>query len=189
MQVSGRYAQELASRGFLTIAFDPAYYGESGGTPRDMNSIDSCVECYQAAVDYLSNLENVDSEKIGIIGICGWGGYALQTACIDTRIKATVCSTMYNMSRVACKGYFDEQDNEESRYNAEEETLMLSEEYKKRAQRELEFIDVKAVEKHEYEELEAIIKNKDDEIKLLNDEIKDLKRERKKQEKETDYLN
>ena len=123
-----------------------------------MNSIDSCVECYQAAVDYLSNLENVDSEKIGIIGICGWGGYALQTACIDTRIKATVCSTMYNMSRVACKGYFDEQDNEESRYNAEEETLMLSEEYKKRAQRELEFIDVKAVEKHEYEELEA--KNK-----------------------------
>ena len=183
MQVSGRYAQELASRGFLTIAFDPAYYGESGGTPRDMNSIDSCVECYQAAVDYLSNLENVDSEKIGIIGICGWGGYALQTACIDTRIKATVCSTMYNMSRVACKGYFDEQDNEESRYNAEEETLMLSEEYKKRAQRELEFIDVKAVEKHEYEKLEAIIKNKDDEIKLLNDEIKDLKRERKKTRK------
>ena len=70
-QVSGRYAQEMASRGFLTIAFDPAYYGESGGTPRDMNSIDSSVECYQAAVDYLSNLDIVDSEKIGIIGICG----------------------------------------------------------------------------------------------------------------------
>ena len=116
-QVSGRYAQEMASRGFLTIAFDPAYYGESGGMPRNMNSIDSCVECYQAAVDYLSNLENVDSEKIGIIGICGWGGYALQTASLDTRIKATLTSTMYDMSRVASYGYNDIND-EDTRYNA-----------------------------------------------------------------------
>ena len=116
-QVSGRYAQEMASRGFLTIAFDPAYYGESGGLPRYMNSIDSCVECYQAAVDYLSNLEIVDGEKIGIIGICGWGGYALQTASLDTRIKATVTSTMYDMSRVASYGYNDIND-EDARYNA-----------------------------------------------------------------------
>ena len=116
-QVSGRYAQEMASRGFLTIAFDPAYYGESGGMPRNMNSIDSCVECYQAAVDYLSNLDNVDSEKIGVIGICGWGGYALQTASLDTRIKATLTSTMYDMSRVVSYGYNDIND-EDTRYNA-----------------------------------------------------------------------
>ena len=119
-QVSGRYAQEMAARGFLTIAFDPSYYGESGGLPRYMNSIDHCVEDYQAAIDYLSNLENVDKEKIGIIGICGWGGYALQTASLETRIKATLTSTMYDMSRVTAFGYNDVND-ENTRYKAREE--------------------------------------------------------------------
>jgi len=116
-QSSGLYAQEMAERGFLTIAFDPSYTGESSGEPRYMNSPDINVEDFQSAVDFLSNLENVDSEKISIIGICGWGGIALQTACIDTRIKVTIVSTMYDMSRVAGNGYFDEQDNEEARYN------------------------------------------------------------------------
>ena len=116
-QSSGLYAQEMAERGFLAIAFDPSFTGESSGEPRYMTSPDINVEDFQSAVDYLSNLENVDSEKIGIIGICGWGGMALQTACIDTRIKATVCSTMYNMARVAGNGYFDEQDNEDARHN------------------------------------------------------------------------
>ena len=115
-QSSGLYAQEMATRGFLTIAFDPSFTGESLGEPRYMTSPDINVEDFQSAVDYLTTLDNVDSEKIGIIGICGWGGMALQTACIDTRIKATICSTMYNMCRVATKGYFDEQDNEETRY-------------------------------------------------------------------------
>ena len=114
---SGVYAQEMAERGFLTIAFDPSFTGESGGNPRYMTSYDINVEDFQSAVDYLISLDNVDSERIGIIGICGWGGMALQTACIDTRIKATVASTMYDMSRVAGNGYFDEQDNEEARYN------------------------------------------------------------------------
>lgn len=116
-QSSGLYAQEMAERGFLTIAFDPSFTGESGGKPRYMTSYDINVEDFQSAVDYLISLDNVDSERIGIIGICGWGGMALQTACIDTRIKATVVSTMYDMSRVAGNGYFDEQDNEEARYN------------------------------------------------------------------------
>ena len=116
-QSSGLYAQTMAERGFLTIAFDPSYTGESGGIPRYMTSPDINVEDFQSAVDYLSNLENVDKDKIGIIGICGWGGMALQTACIDTRIKATIVSTMYDMSRVAGNGYFDEFDNEEARYN------------------------------------------------------------------------
>ena len=116
-QSSGLYAQEMAERGFLTIAFDPSFTGESGGNPRYMTSYDINVEDFQSAVDYLISLDNVDSEKIGIIGICGWGGMALQTACIDTRVKATVASTMYDMSRVAVNGYFDEQDNEEARYN------------------------------------------------------------------------
>lgn len=115
-QHSGLYAQEMASRGFVTIAFDPSFTGESGGEPRYMNSPDINVEDFQAAVDYLSNLEEVDSDKISIIGICGWGGMAIQTACIDTRIKATVAITMYDMSRVVGNGYFDEQDNEEARY-------------------------------------------------------------------------
>lgn len=117
-QSSGLYAQEMAERGFLTIAFDPSFTGESSGEPRYMTAPDINVEDFQAAVDYLSNLDNVDSEKIGIIGICGWGGMALQTACIDTRIKVTIVSTMYDMSRVAGNGYFDEQDNEEARYQA-----------------------------------------------------------------------
>ena len=117
-QSSGLYAQEMAERGFLAIAFDPSYTGESSGEPRNVNSPDINIEDFQAAVDYLSNLDNVDSERIGIIGICGWGGMALQTACIDTRIKATVTSTMYDMSRIAGNGYFDEGDNEEARYQA-----------------------------------------------------------------------
>ena len=115
-QSSGLYAQEMAERGFLTIAFDPSFTGESGGNPRYMTSYDINVEDFQSAVDYLISLDNVDSERIGIIGICGWGGMALQTACIDTRIKATICSTMYDMSRVAGNGYNDLQDNEESRH-------------------------------------------------------------------------
>lgn len=116
-QSSGLYAEEMAERGFLTIAFDPSFTGESGGSPRYMTSYDINVEDFQAAVDYLISLDNVDSEKIGIIGICGWGGMALQTACIDTRVKATIVSTMYDMSRVAGNGYFDKQDNEDARYN------------------------------------------------------------------------
>ena len=115
-QASGLYAQTMAERGFLTIAFDPSFTGESGGSPRYMHSPDIDVEDFQAAVDFLSVQDNVDPEKIGIIGICGWGGMALQTACIDTRIKATVTSTMYDMSRVAGNGYFDSEDNEESRH-------------------------------------------------------------------------
>lgn len=117
-QSSGLYAQEMAERGFLTIAFDPSFTGESGGEPRYMTSPDINVEDYQSAVDFLTTLENVDSERIGIIGICGWGGMALQTACVDTRVKATIVSTMYDISRIRGNGYFDEQDNEESRYDA-----------------------------------------------------------------------
>ena len=115
-QHSGLYAQEMAKRGFLTIAFDPSFTGESGGQPRYMNSPDINVEDFQAAIDYLSNLDEVDADRISIIGICGWGGMALQTACVDTRIKATVAVTMYDLSRVSGNGYFDSQDNEESRY-------------------------------------------------------------------------
>ena len=117
-QASGLYAHEMAKRGFVTIAFDPSFTGESGGQPRYMNSPDINTEDFQAAVDFLSNLPNVDAEKIGIIGICGWGGMALNTAGIDTRIKATAVMTMYDMTRVTNKGYFDENDNEEARYNA-----------------------------------------------------------------------
>jgi hypothetical protein len=115
-QASGLYAQTMAERGFLTIAFDPSYTGESGGQPRYMASPDINTEDFQAAVDFLSVLDNVDPEKIGIIGICGWGGMALNAAALDTRIKATVTSTMYNMSRVNAKGYFDEADNADARY-------------------------------------------------------------------------
>ena len=107
-QCSGLYAQHMAERGFLTIAFDPSYTGESTGTPRYVASPDINTEDFQAAVDFLSIQKNVNPEKIGIIGICGWGGLALNVASIDTRIKATVCSTMYNMSRVNHNGYFDE---------------------------------------------------------------------------------
>lgn len=116
-QSSGLYAQEMAKRGFLAIAFDPSYTGESGGYPRYFNSPDINVEDYQAAVDFLSTQENVDSEQIGIIGICGWGGMALQTAALDTRIQATAAITMYDMSRNTALGYFDSVD-EEGRYEA-----------------------------------------------------------------------
>ena len=115
-QSSGLYAQTMAERGFITIAFDPSFTGESGGTPRYVASPDINTEDFQAAVDFLSVQENVDPEKIGIIGICGWGGMALNAAAIDTRIRATVASTMYDMSRVNAKGYFDSEDSEEARF-------------------------------------------------------------------------
>jgi hypothetical protein len=108
----------MAERGFLTIAFDPSFTGESGGTPRYVASPDINTEDFQAAVDFLSVRDNVDPERIGIIGICGWGGMALNAAAIDTRIKATVASTMYDMTRVTARGYFDADDNEDARYEA-----------------------------------------------------------------------
>ena len=119
-QASGLYAQTMAERGFLTIAFDPSFTGESGGQPRYMASPDINTEDFQAAVDFLSVQENVDPDKIGIIGICGWGGLALNTAAIDTRVKATVSSTMYDMSRINAKGYFDGEDSEEARHTKRE---------------------------------------------------------------------
>lgn len=106
-QVSGRYAQTLAEYGFLAIAFDPSYYGESGGTPRNLTSPEISTEDFSAAVDYLSVRKDVDAQRIGILGICGWGGFALNAAANDPRIKATVTSTMYDMSRVNANGYFD----------------------------------------------------------------------------------
>lgn len=106
-QVSGRYAQTLAECGFLTIAFDPSFYGESSGEPRCLTSPEISTEDFSAAVDYLSTREDVDSERVGILGICGWGGFALNAAANDPRIKATVTSTMYDMSRVNANGYFD----------------------------------------------------------------------------------
>ena len=114
-QTSGIYAQHMAERGFLTIAFDPSFTGESGGEPRRMASPDINTEDFMAAVDFLSVQENVDPERIGIIGICGWGGMAINAAALDPRIKATVTSTMYDMSRVAREGYFGSTDNEEAR--------------------------------------------------------------------------
>ena len=115
-QSSGLYAQTMAERGFLTIAFDPSFTGESGGTPRYMASPDINTEDFMAAVDFLSLNDRVDPDRIGIIGICGWGGMAINAAALDTRIKATVASTMYDMTRVGAKGYFDSDDNEEARY-------------------------------------------------------------------------
>ena len=115
-QSSGLYAQTMAERGFLTITFDPSFTGESGGAPRYVASPDINTEDFQAAVDFLSVQENVDPERIGVIGICGWGGMALNAAAIDTRIKATVASTMYDMTRVNAKGYFDSEDSEHARY-------------------------------------------------------------------------
>lgn len=115
-QASGLYAQTMAEKGFLAIAFDPSFTGESGGNPRYVASPDINTEDFQAAVDFLSVQDNVDPDKIGIIGICGWGGMALNAAAIDTRIKATVASTMYDMTRVNAKGYFDAEDSEEARY-------------------------------------------------------------------------
>ena len=109
-QASGLYAQTMAERGFLTLAFDPSYTGESGGEPRYVASPDINTEDFCAAVDYLTTRDDVDPERIGIIGICGWGGMGLNAAAIDTRIKATVASTMYDMSRVTANGYFDAMD-------------------------------------------------------------------------------
>ena len=115
-QCSGLYAQAMAERGFLTLAFDPSFTGESGGSPRYVASPDINTEDFQAAVDFLSVHEEADPERIGVIGICGWGGMALNAAAIDTRIKATVASTMYDMSRVNAKGYFDSEDSPEQRH-------------------------------------------------------------------------
>jgi len=114
-QVSGLYAQHMAERGFLTIAFDPSFTGESGGEPRRMASPDINTEDFLAAVDFLSVQENVDAEKIGIIGICGWGGMAVNAAALDPRIKATVASTMYDMSKVNVEGYFASENTPEQR--------------------------------------------------------------------------
>ena len=115
-QSSGLYAQKMAELGFLTIAFDPSYTGESGGMPRYVASPDINTEDFCAAVDFLSVQENVNPERIGIIGICGWGGMALNAAAIDTRIKATAAMTMYDMTRVTANGYFDAEDSEQARY-------------------------------------------------------------------------
>ena len=114
-QTSGLYAQTMAERGFLTLAFDPSYTGESGGEPRNTASPDINTEDFSAAVDFLAALPNVDAERIGIIGICGFGGMGLNAAAMDTRIKATVASTMYDMSRVNANGYFDAEDSSEAR--------------------------------------------------------------------------
>nr|WP_207664610.1 alpha/beta hydrolase [Clostridium sp. AF20-17LB] len=115
-QSSGLYAQKMAEFGILTIAFDPSYTGESSGTPRYVASPDINTEDFCAAVDFLSVQENVDRERIGIIGICGWGGMAINAAAIDTRIKATAAMTMYDMTRVTANGYFDAEDSEQARY-------------------------------------------------------------------------
>lgn len=115
-QCSGLYAQIMAERGFITIAFDPSFTGESGGQPRHMASPDINTEDFQAAVDFLSTQENVDSDRIGVIGICGWGGMALNAAALDTRIKATVLATMYDMTRVIANGYNDSEDNDDARF-------------------------------------------------------------------------
>ena len=119
-QSSGLYAMRMAERGFVALAFDPSYTGESSGEPRRTASPDINTEDFMAAVDFLSKQENVDADKIGIIGICGWGGIALNAAAADTRIKATVASTMYDMTRVSGNGYFDSEDKEESRHAARE---------------------------------------------------------------------
>lgn len=115
-QSSGLYAQEMAARGFITLAFDPSFTGESGGDVRYVASPDINTEDFSAAVDYLSNRDDVDAEKIGIIGICGWGGMAINAAAMDTRIRATVASTMYDMTRVTANGYFDADDNPDARF-------------------------------------------------------------------------
>ena len=115
-QCSGLYAQTMAERGFLTIAFDPSFTGESGGNVRYMASPDINTEDFMAAVDFLSLNEKVDPDRIGILGICGWGGMAINVAALDTRVKATVASTMYDMTRVNANGYFDSEDSEEARF-------------------------------------------------------------------------
>lgn len=115
-QAAGLYANELASRGFITLAFDPSFIGESGGEVRNVASPDINTEDFSAAVDFLSTQDNIDSERMGILGICGFGGMAINAAAMDTRIKATVTSTMYDMTRVNANGYFDDADSEEARY-------------------------------------------------------------------------
>lgn len=119
-QASGLYANELAKRGFITLAFDPSFTGESGGSVRNVASPDINTEDFSAAVDFLSLQDNIDENKIGILGICGWGGMALNAACIDNRIKATVTSTMYDMTRINANGYFDLENSEEVRYKLKE---------------------------------------------------------------------
>ena len=120
-QASGLYAQTMAERGFLTLAFDPSYTGESSGEPRHVASPDINTEDFSAAVDFLTTLDAVDAERIGIIGICGWGGFAINAAANDTRIKATVASTMYDISRCTANGYFDAADNADARYKMRQE--------------------------------------------------------------------
>lgn len=130
-QSSGLYAMTLAERGFLTIAFDPSYTGESGGEPRYVASPDINTEDFCAAVDFLSTCEQVDADRIGILGICGWGGMALNAAAIDTRIKATVTATMYDMSRVNANGYFDAMDAD-ARYELRKQlNAQRTEDYRK----------------------------------------------------------
>lgn len=123
-QSSGLYAQQLAKRGYLTIAFDPSFTGESGGMPRRVASPDINTEDFSAAVDFLSLLPEVDAQRIGILGVCGWGGIAIQAAINDPRIKATVASTMYDMTRVSANGYFDSEDTKEQR-NAKRAAMAL----------------------------------------------------------------
>lgn len=131
-QCSGLYAQTMAERGYITIAFDPSFTGESGGHPRYMASPDINTEDFMAAVDFLSVQEQVDEDRIGIIGICGWGGMALNTAALDTRIKVTIVSTMYDMTRVNANGYFDSENSEEARYAKKQVMIALrTEEYRK----------------------------------------------------------
>ena len=130
-QSSGLYAQTLAERGFVTLAFDPSYTGESSGTPRNVASPDINTEDFSAAVDYLSNNKNVDADKIGILGICGFGGFAINAAAMDTRIKATTAVTMYDMTRVSAKGYNDSID-ENARYEMKQNlNKQRTEDYKK----------------------------------------------------------
>ena len=130
-QSSGLYAQTLAERGFITLAFDPSYTGESSGTPRNVASPDINTEDFSAAVDYLSNNKNVDADKIGILGICGFGGFAINAAAMDTRIKATTAVTMYDMTRVSAKGYNDSVD-ENARYEMKQNlNKQRTEDYKK----------------------------------------------------------
>ena len=130
-QASGLYAQTIAEKGFMTLAFDPSYTGESSGEPRNVASPDINTEDFSAAVDFLSNHPNVDSEKIGILGICGFGGFALNAAAIDTRIKATVASTMYDMTRVSARGYNDSVD-ENGRYELKQKlNAQRTEDFKK----------------------------------------------------------
>ncbi len=129
-QSSGLYAQTMAEQGFLTIAFDPSFTGESGGFPRDVASPDINTEDFSAAVDFLATLESVDSERIGIIGIYGWGGMALNAAAIDTRIKATVTSTMYDMTRVTANGYFDSMTSDQRYELRQQLSAQRTEDYK-----------------------------------------------------------